>query len=99
MHTRNEPGQGIIVVEVIDTGIGMDAEAISRVFHPFEQADVTITRQFGGLGLGLAIAKGTVEAHGGTLHASSPGRGQGATFTLRLPQTASPVEEAAHGAS
>ena len=67
------------------TGIGMDAEAAERIFQPFEQANIEITREYGGLGLGLAIAKATVEAHGGTLRASGPGLGQGATFTVRLP--------------
>ncbi len=83
LHTRNEPGR--VMVEVTDTGIGMEAEALARIFRPFEQADASITRMFGGLGLGLAIAKGTAEAHGGELRASSPGPGQGATFTLSLP--------------
>ena len=77
-----------MAVEVTDSGIGMDPEAVLRIFRPFEQADANITREFGGLGLGLAIAKGTVEAHGGTLRASSPGPGQGATFTITLPTTA-----------
>ena len=77
------------VVEVIDSGIGLDAEATGRIFQAFEQANVEITREFGGLGLGLAIAKATVEAHGGTLRASSPGPGQGATFAVRLPFAAS----------
>ena len=72
-------------VEVTDTGIGMEAEVVERIFRPFEQANVSITREFGGLGLGLSIAKATVEAHGGSLHASSPGPGQGATFTVLLP--------------
>ena len=85
LSSRDEPGR--IVVEVTDTGIGMDAEVLGRIFNAFEQANVAITRQFGGLGLGLAIAKATVDAHGGQLHASSPGRGQGATFTVSLPLT------------
>ncbi len=74
-----------VVVAVADTGIGMDAEVLARIFHPFEQADPSITRQFGGLGLGLAIAKATVDAHEGHIQVSSPGRGQGATFTIWLP--------------
>ena len=73
------------VVEVIDTGIGLEAEAAERIFNAFEQASASITREFGGLGLGLAIAKATVEAHGGTLRANSAGLGQGTTFTVRLP--------------
>ncbi len=84
VHSRCLDG-GDHVVEVTDTGIGMEAEAAERIFQPFEQANIDITRQFGGLGLGLAIAKATVEAHGGTLSASSPGPGQGATFTVCLP--------------
>ena len=77
------------VVEIIDSGIGLEADAIARNFRPFEQANVDITREFGGLGLGLAIAKATVDAHGGTLRVSSPGLGQGATFTVSLPLTPS----------
>ncbi len=81
-------------VEVIDTGIGLEAEAAERIFNAFEQASASITREFGGLGLGLAIAKATVEAHGGTLRASSPGPGQGAAFTVNLPFAASPAASA-----
>ncbi len=83
LRSYNEPGG--IVIEVTDSGIGMAQEVIEKIFHPFEQADPSITRQFGGLGLGLAIARATVATHGGTLTASSSGRGQGATFTVRLP--------------
>ncbi len=79
---------GEATVEVTDTGIGLEAGAAERIFNPFEQASTSITRQFGGLGLGLAIAKATVEAHGGVLSVSSPGLGQGATFAVRLPLTA-----------
>ena len=78
-----------LVVEVTDTGIGMEAEMAERIFQPFEQANVDITRKFGGLGLGLAITKATVEAHGGTLRAESPGLGQGATFIVTLPAASS----------
>ena len=74
-------------MEVIDTGIGLEADALERIFRPFEQASGSITREFGGLGLGLAIAKATVDAHGGSLRVSSPGIGQGATFTVSLPCT------------
>ncbi len=75
------------VVEVSDSGIGLGAEAAERIFQPCEQASVDITREFGGLGLGLAIAKATVEAHGGELRATSLGPGHGATFTVSLPVT------------
>ena len=81
--SRNEPGR--IVVEITDTGIGFDAEVATRIFDAFSQASLEVTRQFGGLGLGLAISKATVDAHGGTLHARSDGHNQGATFTMALP--------------
>ena len=84
IRSHGEPDR--IVVEVIDSGIGMAPETTEHIFHPFEQADSSIARQFGGLGLGLAIAKATVEAHGGDLRASSAGPGKGSTFTLRLPR-------------
>ncbi len=81
--SRNAPGR--IVVEVSDTGIGFEPEAATRIFDAFMQADQEVTRRFGGLGLGLAIAKATVDAHDGTLAARSAGLGQGATFTVDLP--------------
>ncbi len=83
LRSRNEPGR--IVVEVTDTGIGLEPGVAERIFKPFEQADATIAGEFGGLGLGLAIARATVEAHGGELSVRSPGRNQGATFTVSLP--------------
>jgi signal transduction histidine kinase len=74
-----------IVIEVSDSGIGFDAEAAERIFEPFIQADQLITQRFGGLGLGLAISKAMVEAHGGTIRGISLGSGKGATFTVSLP--------------
>jgi signal transduction histidine kinase/ActR/RegA family two-component response regulator len=82
--TANGP-DGTLRVEVTDTGIGVEPEALNRIFMAFEQADESVGRQFGGLGLGLAISKSLIEGHGGTVSASSPGKGAGATFTLRLP--------------
>jgi len=76
-----------VVVEVNDSGIGMEPEALSRIFNAFEQAERSITRQFGGLGLGLAISKALVEMHGGKIEAHSEGKGKGATFRVRLPLT------------
>ncbi|BAU12248.1 PAS/PAC sensor hybrid histidine kinase [Leptolyngbya sp. NIES-3755] len=72
-------------VQVIDSGKGISAEFLPQVFERFQQADSSTTRQFGGLGLGLAIARQLVELHGGTITADSPGEEQGATFTVRLP--------------
>ncbi|MBL0727191.1 PAS domain S-box protein [Piscinibacter sp. HJYY11] len=75
-------------IEVSDNGMGIDVEALPRIFEAFIQGGAWVAREFGGLGLGLSISKATVEAHGGTLRAASPGRGLGATFTLELPLAA-----------
>jgi PAS domain S-box-containing protein len=72
-------------IQVIDTGKGIKPEFLPHVFELFHQQDSSTTRSFGGLGLGLAIARQVVEAHGGTISAASPGEGQGATFTVLLP--------------
>ena len=72
-------------IQVIDSGIGFNPEFVPHMFDYFRQADSSITRSFGGLGLGLAIARQIVEMHGGTVQAHSSGEGQGATFTLVLP--------------
>jgi PAS domain S-box-containing protein len=82
---RCRPNNGHVVVDVMDSGIGIDRAALPYVFDPFVQAERSIAQQFGGLGLGLAIAKAMVEAHGGTIAAQSEGRNKGAVFTIRLP--------------
>ena len=93
-NARDGGGPGDrLVVEVIDTGSGIEAGLLPRIFDAFEQGGGATTRQFGGLGLGLAITKVLVDLHGGAIAATSPGRDQGATFTLDLP-TAAPVEPA-----
>ena len=83
IFTRNEPGDKL-VIEVSDTGIGIPAEAFSRIFSPFEQGDSSIHSRYGGLGLGLSIARTLVKAHGGSLEVASEGRGRGAKFTARF---------------
>ncbi|MBM0743903.1 GAF domain-containing protein [Phormidium sp. CLA17] len=72
-------------IQVIDTGKGIHPDFLPHVFEYFRQADSTTTRQFGGLGLGLAIVRHLVELHGGTVQADSVGEGKGATFTVQLP--------------
>jgi len=72
-------------ITVSDTGIGISADILPHIFDYFRQADSSMTRQFGGLGLGLAIARHIVDLHDGIIQAESPGEGQGATFTVRLP--------------
>ena len=83
LRCRSEPGH--VTVEVNDSGIGIEPGAIGRIFDAFAQAELSITRQFGGLGLGLAISKALVEMHGGTITARSDGLNKGASFTVRLP--------------
>jgi PAS domain S-box-containing protein len=72
-------------IEVSDTGTGIRPEFLPHVFDRFHQADLSITRRFGGLGLGLSIVKHLVDLHGGEVRAASEGEGKGATFTVTLP--------------
>jgi two-component system CheB/CheR fusion protein len=74
-----------IAVEVSDTGVGIEPKVLPRIFDAFEQGEVSVTRRFGGLGLGLAISKAIVELHGGTITVRSEGKGRGTTFTVHLP--------------
>ena len=76
--------EGWLAVEVADDGMGIAPEMLPRIFDAFEQGQRSITRRFGGLGLGLAISKAIVDLHGGSLSADSGGTGKGATFTVRL---------------
>ncbi|MBX9582471.1 MAG: CHASE3 domain-containing protein [Gemmataceae bacterium] len=82
---------GAAVLRVRDTGVGIAPDLLPRVFDAFTQADESLDRSRGGLGLGLALVKGVVELHGGSVRAASPGRGGGAEFTVTLPTTAEPV--------
>jgi two-component system CheB/CheR fusion protein len=84
-----------VIIEVNDSGMGIEPESLSRVFDAFEQVERSITRQFGGLGLGLAISKALVEMHAGTISAHSQGRDKGATFRVRLPLTVPVVQREA----
>ncbi len=80
-------------IQVADTGQGISADLIPYVFDRFRQADSSTRRKFGGLGLGLAIVKHIVEAHGGSVHAESPGEAKGSTLTVLLPIRALRVAE------
>jgi signal transduction histidine kinase/CheY-like chemotaxis protein len=79
-----DAGDNRLRVEISDTGIGISSEVLPRIFDAFEQGDPSITRQFGGLGLGLAICKALVESHHGKIVASSDGEGKGACFSVEL---------------
>jgi CheY-like chemotaxis protein len=81
---RTWNADGKFLVEVRDNGAGISHDLLSKIFDAFEQGDARMARQFGGLGLGLAIAKVVVEMHGGTIRADSPGPGRGATFTVEF---------------
>ena len=83
ISTRNDEAHQVII-EVSDTGIGIDQKLLPRIFDAFEQGDVTITSKYGGLGLGLAISKRVVDLHNGTIEARSAGPGRGASFTVKL---------------
>jgi signal transduction histidine kinase/CheY-like chemotaxis protein len=83
---------GWAAIRVRDTGIGMDVDILPRVFEAFSQADRSLVRSRGGLGLGLALVKGLVELHRGSVRAHSAGPGAGSEFTIQLPLAAGPPE-------
>jgi len=85
-------------VSISDSGQGISAEALPRIFERFRQSEAPASRRRGGLGLGLAVSKQLVELHGGTVSARSPGKGMGATFTLSLPLVSSTRPAVASGA-
>jgi PAS domain S-box-containing protein len=102
LAVHNEGGQ--VVMEVSDTGIGMDAALVDRVFDLFVQAERSPDRSEGGLGVGLSLVRSLVAMHGGSVSARSEGVGKGSTFTVRLPEAvrrpgneaaSSPPEDAA----
>lgn len=80
-----------LVVEILDSGIGITPEAMPRIFDAFEQGERSRGRVFGGLGLGLAISRAIIELHGGAIAAASDGDGKGTKMTIRLPTTATPA--------
>ncbi len=84
---------GHAVLEIADTGAGIDSGTLKTLFEPFAQADRSLDRTHGGLGLGLALVKGMVELHGGEVSASSTGPGRGARFSVRLPLEAERANE------
>ncbi|HEU4409458.1 MAG TPA: PAS domain-containing protein [Polyangiaceae bacterium] len=85
VQVRLRREQSYVEVAVADTGRGIEPEFLPHVFDRFRQADGGTARQYGGLGLGLAIVRSLVELHGGTVEAKSDGPGRGATFVVRLP--------------
>ncbi|HEY6070191.1 MAG TPA: MASE1 domain-containing protein [Chthoniobacterales bacterium] len=100
--STTNPESQLLAISVHDNGIGIEPEAMNRIFDPFEQGEHAFERRYGGLGLGLAISKSLAQAHGGTLVARSDGRDRGSTFVLtiktvppplRIAQMAAPVPQ------
>src|SRR5207248_7866527 len=80
-----------IEIRISDTGIGIEPDKIGKIFNAFEQGQPSITRRFGGLGLGLAISRAMIDAHRGKIRVESPGKDKGATFVVQLKTVAAPV--------
>ena len=87
----SNPSPGSVRIEVSDNGIGIEPDMLARIFEPFQQGEASTTRRYGGLGLGLSVAKGLVAAHRGSIAARSGGKGEGATFVIDLPTTVPPA--------
>src|SRR6266446_4541714 len=85
------PAPDEIEIRITDTGLGIEQEKIGKIFNAFEQGQSSITRRFGGLGLGLAISKAMVHAHDGKIRVASAGKDKGSTFTVILKTVAAPV--------
>ncbi len=82
VSSRNEDDS--LVMQVSDSGIGIEPDVMERLFDPFEQGEQSLSRRFGGLGLGLSISRRLMQMHGGRLLAASEGKGRGATFTISI---------------
>ena len=89
IRTLNDAGR--FVFEITDTGIGIEPEHQARIFHAFEQGEVSIIRQFGGLGLGLTISQTLLKLHGGSISVRSDGKNRGASFSVTLDVLHEPV--------
>jgi signal transduction histidine kinase len=85
---------GAVEIHVRDTGVGIERQLLAHVFEPFVQAERSLARTEGGLGLGLAFVKGIAELHGGGVRAASAGPGQGSEFMVRLPLLEGPGADA-----
>src|SRR5262245_8317184 len=92
VELRMESDAERVCITVSDNGAGIEPEFLPYVFDRFRQADTSVTRRFGGLGLGLSLVKQLTELHGGTINATSDGAGRGATFTITLPCLAMQTE-------
>jgi len=98
IRTSN-PDPTRIRIEVEDSGIGIPPDVLPKIFDAFEQGESNISRQFGGLGLGLAISRAIIALHGGMMTAASDGKGEGAMFAIELPTVADKPEASKEGAT
>jgi PAS domain S-box-containing protein len=89
--SSSNPAPGRILIAIRDSGIGIEPKLLTELFGAFEQGGAAMTRRYGGLGLGLAICKGVIELHGGTIRAYSEGKGTGTTFFVELATTTPPA--------
>ncbi|HSP45223.1 MAG TPA: ATP-binding protein, partial [Chthoniobacterales bacterium] len=95
VRTHNAPeDKNALFIEIADTGVGIEPEMLGKIFDPFFQEEHPGARRFGGLGLGLAIARNLVELQNGNIRAQSSGRDQGATFFIELPLAAASAARA-----
>ncbi len=95
IRTRNE--QGRFVFQITDTGVGIEPEQLDRIFRAFEQGERSISRKFGGLGLGLTISKRLLELQGGAITVHSEGLNRGTSFKLTLASVESPKTASVSG--
>jgi len=91
VETSN-PSETEVEIRITDTGIGIEPDKIEKIFNAFEQGQTSITRRFGGLGLGLAISQAMVDAHQGKIRVTSPGKDKGATFIVNLQTVLAPAQ-------
>ena len=91
IRVASDAGRQRVVLAVRDTGVGIEPGLLTHLFETFAQADRSLDRSKGGLGLGLSVVKGLVELHGGTVEARSDGPGRGAEFVIRLPLQPEPA--------
>ena len=84
VYIETAPSRGDVLVKVTDTGIGIPPDRVDEIFEPFHQLDGSTTRSQGGTGLGLALARSIVEAHGSTIHVDTQ-VGEGSCFSFALP--------------
>ena len=87
------PDEEHVVIRVSDNGIGIARGLLARIFDPFIQAERSLDRAEGGLGIGLTLAQRVIEMHGGTIEAHSEGPGRGSEFVIRLPSRSAPMED------